>query len=223
MSDATPRAPRSDGVAIAGPAGVLEAAIDASAGQAVATAVVCHPHPLQQGPMTNKVVTTVARAFTRMRADAVRFNFRGVGNSGGTYAEGIGEADDALAVVAWCRARWPSRPLYLGGFSFGAAVAASIAARAAPAGLVTVAPPVDRLRASFVAPRCPWLLVHGESDDVVPAKPVLEWARGLAQPPSIVLLPGVGHFFHGSLTALAEAVTATFGPALAALDRSSAS
>lgn len=221
MSEPTPHSPPA-GVEIEGPVGTLEAAIDASAEPAVATAVVCHPHPQQQGTMSNKVVTTVARAFAELRADAVRFNFRGVGKSAGAYGGGVGERDDALAVVDWCRERWPHRPLYLGGFSFGAAVAASVAARVAPAGLVTVAPPLDRLRASFVAPTCSWLLVHGEADDVVPPGPVLEWAAALPSPPKIVLLPGVGHFFHGSLTALNEAVKQAFGPDLAARGRSDA-
>ena len=221
MSRPIPRSRPAD-VEIEGPVGTLEAVIDASVGPAVATAVVCHPHPQQQGTMTNKVVTTVARAFAELNADAVRFNFRGVGKSGGAYAGGVGERDDALAVVDWCRERWPNRPLYLGGFSFGAAVAGAIAARVAPAGLVTVAPPLDRLRASFVAPTCPWLLVHGEADDVVPPGPVLEWAAALPSPPKIVLLPGVGHFFHGSLTALNEAVKQAFGPDLAARGRSDA-
>jgi uncharacterized protein len=204
-------------VEIPGPAGTLQAAVDTSAAPSVATAVVCHPHPLQQGTMTNKVVTTVARAFARLGADAVRFNFRGVGASTGSYADGVGERDDALAVVAWCRERWPGRPLYLGGFSFGAAVAIAVAARAAPAGLVTVAPPVDRLPADLEAPRCPWLLVHGDADEVVPAAPVLEWSRKLAAPPRIVLLPGVGHFFHGRLQALTNAVGDAFGADFAAL------
>lgn len=209
-------------IEIAGPAGVIEAAIDGSVGPAVATAVICHPHPLQQGSMSNKVVTTVARAFARLGADAVRFNFRGVGRSAGQHAGGIGECDDVLAVVAWCRARWPGRPLYLGGFSFGAAVAASVAAGVAPAGLVTVAPPVERLRENFAAPRCPWLLIHGEADEVVPVKPVLEWCATLPAPPKIVLLPGVGHFFHGRLAALIEAVAAAFGGELAPRESSDA-
>ncbi len=166
--------------------------------------------------MSNKVVTTVARAFARLGANAVRFNFRGVGRSGGRYADGIGERDDALAVAAWCKARWPGRPLYLGGFSFGAAVAAAIAARAAPAGLVTVAPPVERLAADFVAPGCPWLLIHGEADDVVRLDPVLEWCAKLPAPPKIVVLPGAGHFFHGRLADLTDAVTEAFGAELAA-------
>jgi alpha/beta superfamily hydrolase len=211
VSEPTARAPDSAAIEIVGPAGVLEAAIDASGRPAVATAVICHPHPLQQGTMSNKVVTTVARAFARLGADAVRFNFRGVGTSAGRYADGVGERDDALAVVAWCRDRWPERPLYLGGFSFGAAVAAAIAARVAPAGLVTIAPPVDRLATGFVPPGCPWLLIHGEADEVVPPQPVLDWCSKLSTPPRIVLLPGVGHFFHGQLPAVTHAVTAHFG------------
>jgi alpha/beta superfamily hydrolase len=216
VNQTTSRVSQHQGIEISGPVGALEAAIDSSIVPAVATAVVCHPHPKEHGAMTNKVVTTVARAFARVGADAVRFNFRGVGKSAGSYAGGVGERDDALAVVSWARERWPGRPLYLGGFSFGAAVAAAIAARVAPAGLVTVAPPVDRLRESFVAPRCTWLLIHGEADDVVPLPPVLEWSRALPAPPKLVLLPGVGHFFHGSLAALTKAVTETFGPELAA-------
>jgi alpha/beta superfamily hydrolase len=196
---------------------VLEAAIDAAVGRAGAVAVICHPHPLQRGTMSNKVVTTVARAFAKLGADAVRFNFRGVGQSVGAHAGGIGERDDALAVVAWCRARWPQRPLYLGGFSFGAAVALGIAARVSPAGLVTVAPPIDRVRSGFIAPACPWLLIHGEADDVVAPGPVLEWCATLPKPPKVVLLPGVGHFFHGHLAALTGAVNDTFGAELGAL------
>ena len=207
---------RNASLEILGPAGVLEAALDASAAPAVASAVVCHPHPLEHGTMSNKVVTTLARAFTRLGADTVRFNFRGVGSSAGSYADGSGERDDALAVVAWCRARWPNRRLYLGGFSFGAAVAAAIAARAAPTGLVTVAPPIDRLPADFVAPVCPWLLIHGDADDVVPAAPVLDWCARLAVPPRIALLPGAGHFFHGRLSDLIAAVNAAFGADFAA-------
>lgn len=208
----TSRSTRSEPAEISGPAGLLEAAIDKSARPAVAIAVICHPHPLQQGTMSNKVVTTVARAFTRLGADAVRFNFRGVGKSAGRYADGLGEREDALAVVAWCRERWPDRALYLGGFSFGGAVAAAIAARVAPAGLVTVAPAVDRLPSDFEPPACPWLLIHGDADDVVAAGPVVKWSANLPLPPRVVLLPGAGHFFHGRLAELTEAVIDAFGP-----------
>jgi alpha/beta superfamily hydrolase len=205
---------------IPGAAGVLEAAIDSSAAEPVAAvAVICHPHPLQQGTMQNKVVTTVSRAFVQLGAVAVRFNFRGVGASAGSYADGVGERADALAVVAWSRERWPSARLYLGGFSFGAATALAIASAVAPAGLVTVAPPVTRLPADFAPPSCRWLLVHGGADDVVPPGPVLAWCATLPLQPSIVLLDGVGHFFHGRLPAIAAAVVETFGADFAAASR----
>jgi alpha/beta superfamily hydrolase len=212
----TRRTMTSTSVEIPGPAGRLEARLDDTGHGTTAVAVICHPHPQQHGTMQNKVVTTLARAFANLSATAVRFNFRGVGVSGGAYAHGEGERDDALAVVAWTRSRWPRLPLYLGGFSFGAAVALAIAARVAPRGIVTVAPPVGRLPSNFEPPACPWLLVHGASDDVVPMGPVIAWATALAAPPRVVQFPGVGHFFHGRLNALSEAVTNFFAADFAA-------
>lgn len=198
------------GVEIPGSAGTLEAALDTVGEVPAAVAVVCHPHPLEQGTMQNKVTTTLARAFAHLGAVAVRFNFRGVGRSAGTHADGRGERDDVLAVARWCRQRWPGLGVYLGGFSFGAAVALDAAAAVDPCGLVTVAPPVARLPADFAAPHCPWLLVHGAVDDVVPAAPVVAWAEALPTPPKVVLLDGVGHFFHGQLRVLADTVTGFF-------------
>jgi alpha/beta superfamily hydrolase len=210
------RAVKSESVIVPGPAGRLEGAIDSIAAAARATAVVCHPHPLQQGTMNNKVVTTVARAFAQLGAQAVRFNFRGVGASEGRYADGVGARADALAVIAWSRARWPERPLYLGGFSFGAGVALTVAAEARAQGLVTVAPPLDKLPADFVAPDCRWLLIHGLADDVVPFAATEARLATLSVRPRLFVLPDAGHFFHGKLGELAGAVTSFFGPELGA-------
>ena len=85
---------------MAGPAGVLECAVDVPEGTARGIAVVCHPHPLHGGTMDNKVVQTLARAFVQLGYRAVRFNFRGVGASAGAWDEGRGEIDDAMAVIA---------------------------------------------------------------------------------------------------------------------------
>lgn len=209
----------SEAIEIAGPVGALEAALDSIGEPASSVAVVCHPHPLHQGTMQNKVVTTVARTFTHLGATAVRFNFRGVGKSAGAYADGIGEREDAEAVVGWARSRWPGLPIYLAGFSFGGATALAIAARVRPDGLVTVAPPVTWFPADFAAPECPWLLVHGSADDVVPAEPVLAWCNALARPPQIDLLEGVGHYFHGQLAALETSIATFFDRKFAASAR----
>jgi alpha/beta superfamily hydrolase len=213
---ATRRIVRPQSVVVPGPAGGLEGAVDSVDAAARAIAVVCHPHPLQQGTMHNKVVTTVARAFAQLGAHAVRFNFRGVGASEGRYTDGVGERADALAVIAWSRARWPSLPLYLGGFSFGAGVALAIAAEARARGLVTVAPPLDKLPADFVPPDCRWLLIHGLADDVVPFAATEAKLATFAVRPQLFLLPGAGHFFHGKLSELEDAVSAFFGSELGA-------
>jgi alpha/beta superfamily hydrolase len=214
---ATRQVVRTESVVVPGPVGRLEGAVDSVDAVARAIAVVCHPHPLQQGTMHNKVVTTVARAFAQLGAHVVRFDFRGVGASEGQHADGVGERADALAVIAWSRARWPSLPLYLGGFSFGAGVALAVAAEARARGLVTVAPPLDKLPAGFVPPACRWLLIHGLADDVVPFAATEARLATLAVRPQLFVLPDAGHFFHGKLTELGDAVTSFFAPELGAL------
>jgi alpha/beta superfamily hydrolase len=208
------RPPAPQPIRIDGPAGPLEAILEEplEAAAAASFAVICHPHPQHGGTMTNKVVHTLARCFQRLGAATVRFNFRGVGASAGAWDEGRGELADALAVIAWGRARWPGRPLWLGGFSFGAWIAARAAGQAAPARLVTVAPPVTRFDfGDFLVPQCPWLIVQGEADELVDAGQVRAWVRALQGAVQLRVLPGVDHFFHGHLGALSEAVLAHAG------------
>jgi hypothetical protein len=210
------RVVKSEAVVVPGPAGRLEAAIDSVDATARAFAVVCHPHPLQQGTMQNKVVTTIARAFAQLGAHVLRFNFRGVGASEGRYADGIGERADALAAIAWSRNRWASLDLFLGGFSFGAAIALEVAAEARARGLVTVAPPLHRLPAGFVPPDCPWLLIHGTADDVVPFPTAEARLATFEVRPRVLAMQDAGHFFHGRLLEVSEAIAAFFGPELGA-------
>lgn len=208
-----PKPPRAERLALEAPAGSLEAIIetpvsDAGADDAVAAyGVVCHPHPLHGGTMDNKVVWTLARAFQQFGVPVVRFNFRGVGASSGAYDAGRGETADALAAIAHGRARWPGAALWLAGFSFGAVVALRAARTAQPARFVAVAPGITRVEAGDVtAPACPWLIVQGEADEVVPAPAVIEWAKGLAPAPELTLLPAAGHFFHGRINELRDVV-----------------
>jgi len=194
---------------IAGAAGDIELIVDLPAAAPRAVAVCCHPHPLFGGTLTNKVIHTVARSFTTQGAAAVRFNFRGVGASQGAHDDGIGETEDLVTVAEWARSRWPDLPLWLGGFSFGSYVALRGAARLAPALLVTVAPPVGRWDfSSIAAPTCPWLVVQGSEDELVPAAGVVAWAQALQPAVRIAMLDGATHFFHGRLHELQDAVAA---------------
>ena len=194
---------------IDGPAGALACAIDEPVpGTPIrGTAVLCHPHPQHGGTMDNKVVITLARAFVQLGYRAVRFNFRGVGGSAGSWDDGRGEVDDALAVIAQQRAAHPGLPLALAGFSFGGYVAAQAADRLADVDpvqrLVLVGPATSRFTMpARVAPDT--VVIHGEADDVVPLSSTLDWARPQVLP--VIVLPGVGHFFHGQLTLLKNQV-----------------
>jgi len=204
------RSPVPRPVTLDGPAGPLEARLEepAPGEQPRACGVVCHPHPVYGGTMQNKVVHTLARAMHELGVPTLRFNFRGVGRSAGSYDGGIGELEDALAACDWARRHWACATLWLAGFSFGSAVALQAAASARPAALVTVAPPVGRIIVAPVdRPACPWLVVQGDHDELVDAATVRGWAGEFSPPPRLVMLEGAEHFFHGRLGDLRSAVT----------------
>ena len=202
--------PRTQRLVVAGPAGDLECAVDAPHAAHDApprgVAVLCHPHPLHGGTMDNKVVQTMARALLQLGFRTARFNFRGVGGSQGAWDHGRGEVDDALAVIA--AVRDPALPLVLGGFSFGGYVASQAAARLQPPAerLVLVGPATANFDVAPVP--ADTLVVHGEADDVVPLAATLDWARPQVLP--VVVVPGVGHFFHGQLPLLKSLVMRAF-------------
>lgn len=185
-----------------GPAGRIEAVWHEPAAEPAGIAVIAHPHPLHGGTMDNKVVQTLARTFVELGLAAVRFNFRGVGASAGEWDEGRGETEDLMAAAHAARERLGHLPLTLAGFSFGGHVAARAARRLRPRRLVLVAPAVSRFEVPEVAPET--LVVHGELDDVVPLKDVLDWARPQELP--VVVVPGGEHFFHGRLHLLKNIV-----------------
>lgn len=172
-----------------------------------AVAVCCHPHPLFGGSLTNKVIHTVARQLAASGALTVRFNFRGVGASGGVHDEGRGELQDLLSVIAWARSHTPNAPLWLAGFSFGAWMALRAQHLVSPAALITVAPPVGRWDFSEIkAPQCPWLLLQGSDDELVDAQEAQKWAVALHPQVRIALLEGADHFFHARLHEVADTI-----------------
>lgn len=193
---------------IDGPAGRLEAMVERpDSGAAVGCVVVCHPHPQHGGTMHNKVAHTLARAFVRMGYAALRFNFRGTEASEGEFDDGNGELDDALAAIAWMRARYPEGPIWVAGFSFGAAIAVKAAVRTPLDGLISVAPAITRFASGIeTQPRCPWLIIQGDEDELVPVDDTVVWVDGLEPGPELLIIPGGEHFFHGRLLDLRESV-----------------
>ena len=187
---------------VPGPAGPIETDLNDPRAGRRGIALIAHPNPVQGGTKDNKVVTTLAKAFYSLGFLAVRPNFRGVGKSAGAFDEGTGETEDLLAVAAWVRGRYGELPFLLAGFSFGSFVQTRVAKRLAAERMVLVGPAVNRFAAETVAPDT--LVIHGELDDVVPLKDVLDWARPQELP--IVVVPGGEHFFHGRLNLLAQII-----------------
>ncbi|MEX8501020.1 alpha/beta hydrolase [Leptothrix ochracea] len=189
-----------------GPVGMIECALDIPVASTAprGVAVIAHPHPLFGGTMDNKVVQTMVRALLQLGYSCVRFNFRGVGATEGSHADGLGECEDMLAVIAAHRA--PNLPLVLAGFSFGAYVTTLAAEKLSgddrAERLILVGPSTQRATPANVPANT--LVIHGETDEVVPLSATLNWARPQQLP--VVVMPGVGHFFHGQLTPLRDLI-----------------
>ncbi len=187
---------------IAGPAGELEVALNVPHAPLLGVALIAHPNPVEGGTLDNKVVHTLAKTFFALGYAAVRFNYRGVGRSQGSFDNGAGEVDDAHAALAHARQKVGGLPLALAGFSFGGFIASKVAQRETAERLVLVGPAVRRFPVAQVAQDT--IIVHGEEDDVVPLADVFAWARPQELP--IVVFPGCGHFFHGRLPQLSRVV-----------------
>ena len=202
------------GDTLPGPAGLIEIHFDPvperAAGDPVA--VVCHPHSQFGGNLHNKVTHMVARAFQGMGVATLRFNFRGVGHSEGSFDQGRGEQQDLLAAVVWLRRRFPDAPLWLAGFSFGSAVALAAWRDAGAARLLLVAPPVEHDYFPSTAngdpevTAIPWLVIMGGADEVVTPSAVSRWVAARPHPPEYRYLDEASHFFHRRLIDLRGAV-----------------
>ncbi len=194
---------------IPGPAGALEVQLavpaDYQTGQPVA--VVCHPHSLHGGSMTNKVVHMLCKTLLEMNVVCVRFNFRGVGGSEGQFDNGVGETGDLLAVVDWLRARYPHTELWQAGFSFGAYVALRARSQTAASRVLLVAPPVDMFDfGGLKLEGSNDLVIQGSRDEIVDASSVRQWIEQQDPPPSLLMLDGASHFFHARLNDLRTAL-----------------
>lgn len=193
---------------IPGPAGSLEALLDLPDGAVRAVAVFGHPHPLHGGTMHTKAVYRSAKAMARIGVAALRFNFRGVGQSQGTFDDGPGEKDDFRAALAFAAERFPGLPIWAAGMSFGSWVAMTVGAEDARVSLVLgIAPPVDRYDyESLKSSTRPKFIIHGEADELIPVKEIRKFYAQLPEPKELVVLEDAGHLFEGKTAMVGEAV-----------------
>lgn len=169
--------------------------------------VISHPHPLYGGAMTNKVVHILAKSFSELGAITVRYNFRGVGKSAGEYDHGIGEAEDLQAIVAELRQWQPQAPIWLAGFSFGAYVTTRAQEVIKAEKLLLVAPPVSMYAFDdFAEITIPWIVIQGSQDEVIDASAVKNWVSERPNQPQLIWMEEAGHFFHGRLNDIKEAL-----------------
>ena len=186
---------------ITGAAGNLECALDLPENATPrGIALVAHPHPLYGGTMDNKVAQTLARAFVAIGYATARMNFRGVGKTEGDHDAGRGETDDMALLLEHMQRELPGLPVALAGFSFGTFVQSQLQQR-----LIAQGTPAERLvlvgsaAGKWAMPDVPanTILIHGELDDTIPLKDVLDWARPQDLP--VLVIPGADHFFHRKL------------------------
>ena len=206
----------SQDITIAGPTGALEACFHLTDTHNTNPwiMVICHPHPLYGGTMDNKVVTTLVKAGNELGMHALRFNYRRVGHSEGKFGNAIGECDDLQAVIHWLETQYLHFRLVLCGFSFGAYIAAKVTAdRGDVKALLTIAPAVLHYDFNGLDTiHCPWFLIQGDADEVVPPQSVYDWLEKTSQTVQRIDFPAAGHFFHGRLVELRETVKTCFTP-----------
>jgi alpha/beta superfamily hydrolase len=197
-------------VGVPGPAGELEGLINASATSPPrAVAVLAHPLPTAGGTMHTKAVFHAARALAGIGCPVLRFNFRGVGRSAGTFDAGSGEMDDFRAALDFMTARYPDVPrVWAAGMSFGSWVAMTTGARdTRVSSLIGIAACVNKYDFSpVVVAAKPTFLIHGEFDVLTPVKEVRRFYGTLSEPKELVVIDGADHLFDGKVTEVGDAI-----------------
>jgi len=206
-----------------GPAGSLEALLDTAVDESMgpplqlprAAVVFAHPLPTQGGTMHTKAVFQGSKGLVRIGCAVLRFNFRGVGASQGTFDEGRGEVDDFRAALDFMQARYPNVPLWAAGFSFGAWVALETgAADRRVSVLIGIAPPVTRQGYSFehtLASTKPKFFVQGDMDEICPVRDLWAFYAKLHEPKELVLIDGANHLFETKTEEVGEALEGLLG------------
>lgn len=193
---------------IPGPSGPLEVLIDRPAGEPRAAVVFAHPLPIEGRTMHTKCVFQGAKGLTRIGCVVLRFNFRGVGRSAGTWDEGRGEMDDFRAAVDYLAAQYPTLEMWAAGFSFGSYISTTAGAADPRIGaLIAIAPPVDRYEfASVKISMKPKFIVHGEEDELISIKTVRQFYATLPEPKELVVIDRANHLFDGQASEVGDAL-----------------
>ncbi len=202
-------------VIFTGPAGRLEGRYQPGEGKNPPVAIVLHPHPRYGGNMNNRVVYDLFYTFHKRGYSVLRFNFRGVGRSQGSFDQGVGELSDAAAALDWLQLTDPNASsCWIAGFSFGSWIGMQLLMRRPEIdGFISVSPPANMYDFTFLAP-CPssGLFLHGNSDQVVPTEDVDKLTERLKAQRGIDIkqqgIDGANHFFEGKEDKMAEAVNA---------------
>ena len=197
-----------------GPAGKLEALLEEPKDAAPrAAALVCHPHPQHGGTMHNKVVYRLARGLRRTGHAVLRFNYRGVNLSEGSYAQGEGELEDARTALAYLRARYPHLPFMLAGFSFGSRIALRLgcggdyAGGAGPSRIIAVGfPTAYRDRANLEGCVLPRVFIQSTHDEFGAVEDLRATVEPLLEPKRMILVEARDHYFNGALEQLEEEI-----------------
>jgi alpha/beta superfamily hydrolase len=210
MNSAT--AKRSEMVFVPGPSGDLEGIYSYISKKVTHLAIICHPHPLYGGTMHNKVIYSIAMALNQLGYATVRFNFRGVGRSAGSFNHGIGEQRDVEAVIDFYHQLYPEALKVVAGFSFGAKVGLLAGSRDERiSGLLGVGVTVDIADFSFLQDYAkPKLIIQGSNDQYGALKNVEDWFQKLPEPKKLVIIEGAVHLFDGKLAELKNAIINEF-------------
>ena len=197
---------------IIGPAGRLEALLDEPEGIPRAAVIFAHPHPKHGDTMHTKVVYQGAKAFKQIGCAVLRFNFRGVGLSDGSWNEGRAEADDYRSGLNFMADRYPGVELWAAGFSFGAwiALTTSVADPRVKV-LVGIAPPTQYDLSAVQASTKPKFLIHGERDELIPLKEMWHFYGQMQEPKELVVIDAADHVFDGKVSEVGDAIKDLLG------------